>query len=169
MSEIGRYLYASLAHSITVDVVEIEEASGTLRTVTIRNDLSVTIEFPPALEYVTGDFEGGGLKYRAIYDRLEDIVDDLQDFLGKPIAEWRNFTESPYEPSVVEAPDPMKNLAFFEDQVRTGKVRLPRKGRYRLAGIHWRHIELYGEYRQDKLGEETELAIQEYPDEDEPV
>ena len=34
----------------------------------------------------------------------------------------------------------------------------------RLAAIHWRHIELYGEYRPDKLGEGTELSILERGD-----
>jgi len=118
------------------------------------------MEFQPTLEYVSGDFEGGGLKYVAAYDHLEAAVADLEDFLGKPVNEWKNFTANPYEPRVVEAPNPAGNQEFFEDRVRTRDIALPKRGRYDLAGIHWRHIELYGEYRPDKLGEETELAIQ---------
>jgi hypothetical protein len=161
LAEINRYLYASVAHSITVDVIELDEAPGTLRTITIRRDNSVTIEFPPATEYATSDFEGGGLKYRATYDAMEDAVSDLESFLGKPLEKWRNFTEHPYEPRVLQAPDPKGNIAFFENLVRTDSVPLPTGAQYRLTGIHWRHVKRYGMYRPDKLDEEQDLHLAE--------
>lgn len=159
LSEIARYLNVGLAHSVTIDVREIEAAPGVLRVVTIRRGNSVTIEYEPALEYVTGDFEGGGLKYVASYDTLEDAVRDLEEYLGTPVEGWRNFTRNPYEPTIVEQPDALKNQQFFEAQVRARSIALPRRARYDIAGIHWRHIERYGEYRPDKLLEEAELAL----------
>jgi hypothetical protein len=157
--EIFRYLHASLAHSITVDVMEVSEAPGNVRTITIHNDDRVTIEFQKSQEYVEGGDESGGLKYYAPYPELEEAIQDLEEYLGRPVEEWGNFTSQRYEPMVLEEPDPAANFRYFEDLVRRKLIKLPRLGKYELAGIHWRHIALYGEYRPDKLREEAEARL----------
>jgi hypothetical protein len=74
---------------------------------------------------------------------------------------WPTFTLHPYAPAMVEEPDPAKNIKYFESLVREERATLPLGGRFRLAGIYWRHIELFGEYRPDRLGEETDLLLKE--------
>jgi hypothetical protein len=160
--EIERYLYASMAHSITVDVQELPDAPGNLRTVTIHQDHHVTIEYQTCRQYAHPDWEnhldweGGLLKYIGQYDSLEDVIRDLENFLGKPWREWTNFTTMPYEPRILDDPDPTANLRYFEGLVRERNVKLPAYGRFRFADIYWRHIELFGEYRPDRLDEETD-------------
>jgi hypothetical protein len=159
--ELRRYLDVSLAHSVVVDVRELSEAPGYLRTITVHQDGRVTIEFPPAREYAQGDFEGGGLKYVGQYETLDELIEVLEEYLGSPVGKWRNFTAAPYEPHTLDEPDSAANIRYFEDLVRTRSVALPSRGHFTLTGIHWRHIELYGEYRADKLGEETELLLRQ--------
>ncbi len=153
---VARYPDVSLAHSVVVDVLEVAEAPGNLRTITIHDGLDVTIEFETCTAYLESDIEGGGLKYVGHYDTIDDAIADLEDYLGTPVQEWINFTENPYEPTISSEPDPAKNLRYFEDLVRQRRMILPKRGGFELAGIYWRHIELFGEYRKDKLKEEWE-------------
>jgi hypothetical protein len=159
--EITRYLDVSLVHSITIDVREVDEAPGWLRTVTIYDDYSVDIEFQKCSEYLSGEGEGGWLKYVGNYENLENCVSDLVEFLGMPMSSWLNFTLHVYAPAVVEELDSTKNIEYFESLVRDKRATLPLHGRFRLAGIYWRHIELFGEYRPDRLGEETDILLKE--------
>jgi hypothetical protein len=159
--EVRRYCDASLAHSITIDVREVAEAAGNLRTVTIHDDHSVTIEFQRCADYVQPDPEGGGLKYVGKYESLEAAVLDLEEYLEKAVVAWSNFTSTPYEPRVLDEPDPQANVAYFESLVRARAMRLPVRGAFEIAGIYWRHVALWGEYRRDRLGEETEISLRE--------
>jgi hypothetical protein len=158
-AEIRRLLDVSLSHSVVVDVREIVEAPGNLRTVTIHQGNDVTIEFERCTDYLYGTGEGGGLKYIGHYEAVDELVRDLEVYLGKPVSAWSNYTESPYEPKVLDETDPAANLKYFEDLVRNRKMDLPSRGNFELAGIYWRHIELFGEFRQDRLGEETEISL----------
>ena len=157
--EIERLLNVSLAHSVVVDVREIIEAPGHLRTVTIHRGNDVTIEFERCVDYVHGTGEGAGLKYVGHYDTLDELVRAIEAYLGKPVAEWSNYTATLYEPNLIGELDPTANLNHFEDLVRHRGIGLPPGGGFELAGIYWRHIDLYGEYRPDRLGEETEIAL----------
>lgn len=171
--EVRRYLDVSLVHSIVIDVQEVPEAPGTLRSIMIHEDQDVTIEYQTCAEYVTGDSEGGGLKYIGHYDAMDELVEDIEEYLGKPIEQWHNFTATPFEPEILSEPNPEQNLRYFEDLVRDRRLSLPRRGEFEVAGIHWRHIELFGEYRPDKLMEEMEHHLKKHgipldDDEDEP-
>jgi hypothetical protein len=167
--EIRRCLDVSVAHSVTIDVVEVSEAPGNLRAITIHSDNRVTIEFQRCAEYIVDDWEGGGLKYVGRYDSLESAVQDLQLYLDKPVREWRNYTRERYEPVITAEADSSANWAYFENLVREGKMLLPEHGRFEIAGVHWRHVRRYGTYRPDKLLEEQELTLREggfEPDDD---
>lgn len=139
-----------------VDVREVAGVAGYLRTVTIHRGNRVTIEFQLVTEYLSGDMEGGGLKYISAYDELPEAVRDLEDFLNAPISAWRNFTRQPLEVLPAEAESAPPENEYFENLVRANGVQLPRAGHYRIAGIYWRHIARYGQYREDKLLEEQE-------------
>jgi len=159
--ELKRYVEVSIAHSITVDVRAVPDAPGNVRTTTIHSDYRVTIEFQKCSEYVSGDFEGGGLKYVGQYETLDDAVRALEKYLASPVRQWRNYTRERFEPVLLAEPDSAANLAYFERIVRERRISLPGRGRFRLAGVHWRHVERYGEYRGDKLIEEQELTLRE--------
>jgi hypothetical protein len=160
--EIRRYLDVSLAHSISIDVRDVLEAPGNVRTVTIHRDARVTIEFQKSTEYSGGDYEGSGLKYVGKYDSVDDAVRGLEKYLARPMHEWRNYTRDRYDPVVKHESPPAENLAYFEGLVRERKMPLPEGGNFQLAGIYWRHIQRYGEYRQDKLIEEQDLTLTEH-------
>ncbi len=169
-TEIERLLNVSLVHSVEVDVREVNEAPGNLRTVTIYED-HVTIEFETCVDYVHGTGEGYGLKYTGQYETFDECIRSLEDYLGKRMSEWSNYTETPYEPKILDQPDPAANQRYFEGLVRDRKMRLPTGGDFHLAGIYWRHLELFGEYRPDRLEEEQEIALRKrgvLPEEEEP-
>lgn len=171
--ELRRYLDVSLAHSAVVDVREIPEAPGYLRTITVHNDYGVTIEFETCLQYVQGDWEGGILKYIGRYDTLEDVINDLEQYLGKPITAWQNYTRDPYEPKKLDEPDYESCKKYFEELVRSRRMDLPPRGDFRHAYAEWRHIEQYGEFRPDMIFEEQDLWLREQgidpDDDDEPL
>jgi hypothetical protein len=165
--EVRRYLDVSLAHSIVIDVREVGEAPGYLRSITIHRDYCVTIEFQKCSEYIEGDIEGSGLKFVGEYDTLENAIGDLEEFVGQTVEKWVNYTEERYLPVIVVESEPAKNLEYFEHLVRINAIPLPERGRFQIAGIYWRHVRRYGEYRPDKLLEEQELLLAELENESE--
>lgn len=167
-NEVRRYLDVSLGHAIVVDVQEVVDAPGNLRTITIHRGNGVTIEFQSCADYVQGNDEGGGLKYVGEYGTLDELILDLEAYLGKAVTDWSNYTLNPYEPKMVDDAEPAATLKHFEDLVRRRLTALPAHGGFELAGIYWRHIDLFGEYRPDLLGEETKIALRKrgVPEED---
>lgn len=161
LDELRRYLDVSLWHSVVVDVRELPEAPGFLRTVTVRQGYRVTIVYEKCSEYIDGTGEGW-IKYIGKYNALEVLVEDLAQYIGKPIAEWQNYTRDPYEPKVLDEPDHAANMNYFEDMVRSRRMALPPRGDFKHAYVEWRHIERYGEFRQDKLAEEQDLWLREH-------
>jgi hypothetical protein len=161
-AQIEQYLNVGRGHSVVIDARELEDVPGNMRKVTIHRGNRVTIEYDKARAYAEGDSEGGGLKYVAEYPEMDVLLADLEEYLGSMIEEWSNFTESPLVPTTLDDPDPVKSLRYFEDLVRRSAVPLPQRGTYELAGVYWRHIAKYGEYREDKLLEEQEEELRRY-------
>jgi hypothetical protein len=138
-----------------VDVRELATAPGVVRTTTIHRGNGVTIEFDRSRAYFEGDIEGWGPKYIATYASLDDLVSDLEDFLGEKIVAWKNYTAEPLVPSTLDEPGPSAQ-EHFEDLVRRAAVELPRMGSFHIANTYWRHVGQYGEFREDKVFEEQE-------------
>jgi hypothetical protein len=152
--ELERYLNVGRHHSVVVDVREFPEMAGIVRVVTVGQGNEVTIEYDLSRAYVEGDIEGSGPRYMASYQTLEMLIDDLSDFLGKSPQSWRNYTNEPFVPTLLDVPDASAAWKHLEQLVRTNAVPLPRKSTYEQASIYWRHIAKYGVYRPDKLLEE---------------
>ncbi|MDQ3031640.1 MAG: hypothetical protein M3Y87_04425 [Myxococcota bacterium] len=120
----------------------------------------MTIEYPSAAEYISGDFEGDGLRFIGKYGNRDDAIRDVEEFLGRDIRGWRNYDEQPHTPTaVIETPFSDDSVAYFERLVRQRSVTLPRSAEFSVGGIYWEHIALWGEFREDRLGEETELRL----------
>ena len=151
-SDIERYLLAARGHSIIVDARELAAVPGVVRTITIHRENRVTIEFDRSLTYFDGDGEGWGPKYLAAYADLEDLIADLEDFLGQKLEAWRNYTAEPFIPSTLVEPG-LSGQQYFEDLVRRDAVELPRKGGFEHTDIYWRRVAKRGESRRGE--EET--------------
>jgi hypothetical protein len=158
-SEIERYVDVSIAHSITIDVCDWKPAPGYVRTITVYRNNRVMIEFQKAHEYVTRDWEGAGLRYVGQYADLDSLVCDLQHFLARSLAEWKNYTAAPYTPKVLNEPDPEANNSYFENAVRRDTICLPGGGSFEVAGAYWRQIRDYGIFRPEKLAEDTDELL----------
>lgn len=158
--DIERYLYAG--RGVVVDVRPVEGAPGHVRTVTLHRALRVTIEYQRSREYVDNDSEGGGPKYTATYASLDELLRDLEHFLGTPMEAWQNFSSNPFVPPVLEDPDPGKSLGFFEELVRNARVPLPSGALFEPADLYFRHVAKYGRYRPDLLEEEEAESLRRF-------
>lgn len=148
--DVERYLSVAREHSVIVDVREIAPAPGIVRTITIHRGNEVTIEFDRSRGYAYGDCDEWGPRYVATYADLDDLISDLEDFLGEKISAWRNYTAEPLVPSTLEEPG-LSGQQYFEDLVRRGAIELPRRGNFQLTGVYWEQIAEHGEFREDKL------------------
>lgn len=158
-AEIERALEVGHAHSMVIDVREVAEAPGTLRKVTLYRACRVEVEFERCEDYVNDNGEGAGLKYIGTYPGFDSMVSDLEQYLGRKVDTWRDLSPHEFVPSTLVDPAPAATLAFFEAKVRNGEHDIPVRGRFELAGIHWRHVALFGKYRPDKLGDEVDVVI----------
>ncbi len=147
--DVERYLLAAREHSVVVDVREIAMAPGILRIITIHRGNRVTVEFDRSRGYVDGDSEEWGPRYVATYAGLDELISDLEDFLGEKISAWRNYTAEPLVPSTLEEPG-LSGQRYFEDLIRRGAVELPQKGGFRHANL-WQQVAEHGEFRADKV------------------
>lgn len=158
--ELVRYLDASIAHSIVVDVRELDSVPGILRMVTIHRDLSVSIEYMPSSVYLEGSPEGGVLKYMGTFESVDEAVNTLEVFLETPLDGWKNYTAEPYSPSIEP---PVENAtAILEELVRRKSIKLPAKGDFDYSSVYWRLIGKFGEYRPDKVLEEQGAWYREH-------
>lgn len=90
---------------------------------------SVSVEFDP----VSMVDEGEGWKWRSEPMQLEKIIELLEKFIGKDIAEWENVTKSGRLEYFTCDPDELANkeqYAAFE-AIRFGEMKLP-------TGFAWR-------------------------------
>lgn len=147
-----------LGNRVDVAVKEMHELPGFVWKVTcypggLRLDYSVSIEYELAKLYVERDPEGAHLRMVANYSSQEEMIADLEEFLGEPLQNWTNYTRSPLKPSVLEDPDPERSLAYLDNLVASGSVPLPRSGQYEIASMYFR--EKYGPKESDDDEEEA--------------
>lgn len=160
--EIEAYLDVCGGYFAVVDVREVAEAPGTVRTVTVWKEGAVRIEYLGARAYVSGSDEGGvGLTYKAAYRSLGDALDALCVYLGAEVEAWANYRQTPLVPRVLDDVNPEKTRLYFEGLVRDGRVALPAGARFVLTDVYWRHIAKFGRYRKDKLLEEQDEFLEE--------
>ena len=146
--ELQRYLNLSSGHSVVVHVQEIEEAPGNVRIITIHRGNEVTIEFQICRTYLEDPMEKGAV-FAAKYESMDELIADLEKYLGLKIAKWSNFTREPFIPQILDEPDPDKNDKWFHEVVRNKKLKLPSRRKYKPTSIYWQHIVKYGEFKPD--------------------
>lgn len=157
VDDLRQRLFVDLADMVVVDIQPVEGAPGSIRVVTVRRNLAVSIEYEPAKHYSHDEMEGPELKYTGSYPSIELLVADLEAFFERPISEWRDHARETYATTMLEQPDWEANRRYFEDLVRRHAIRLPEHGEFEIASIYYQHIDIWGEYRPDRLGEEMEI------------
>ncbi len=160
LDELERYL--TVGGGVTVEVRRCPGIPGVVRTTTLHRENSVTIEYEIASVYALGESEGFGPKYIGRYETFPELVERLEQYFDCPVAAWRNYSMSPFaEEEVEEGFDHATALRQLEDLVRARAVELPVGGGFRIADVHFRHIEKYGEFREDKICEEQDEYLEE--------
>lgn len=83
--------------SVTIDIRPIEGLPGLLRFTTIFTDLRVEIEFFKWESLLRPDpMEAGWPGYLGSYSNQDELIEDLEEYLGLPLSQWSSFTSRPY-------------------------------------------------------------------------
>ena len=127
LDELRAGLDLSPAHAVVVDCRSAPRHPGFVRTVTLYEDLRVSVEFD-----VHG-FDEGGVNCWAAYDSLDAVVSALQEYLMQPLAAWPRPSESlPYpsrSPSF--ANDVQAGSDALQSDLAAQRLDLPLKGAFR--------------------------------------
>ncbi len=117
--EIERHLNAGRARSVRVDVSNASEYPGFVRTITIYNGNCVTVEFN------AHGYEEGGAVFTATFGSLDEVIRALEQYLGRPVAEWVNFSRGGEYPEPAPYQDLDEGQKRLVDAIATNRVRLP--------------------------------------------
>lgn len=127
--DLERYLLTSRGKSVCVDVEELPEFPGHVRTVTVLQGPSVHIEFN-SLQY-----DEGGPCFVGDFSSLEALIESLEDYLRRPLSDWRPcWREEAREPEPGQSKEGGKRLV---EAISAGRVPLPRVGRFVLKEGYW--------------------------------
>jgi hypothetical protein len=147
-AEVERYV--ATAGGVVVDARSPPALPGLVRTVQIRKDMSVVVEFDSVRAYVEMQNESPvGPKMRGRYKTMDALVLEIEAYLGLPIAQWHNFTRLPYEPPSIDD-NWQPSIAQLEDLVRAHQLPLPKGARFIHQSIYWKQIEKYGSYSYEQ-------------------
>jgi hypothetical protein len=88
LEEIKRHLNVGVFKSVCVDISLVSQLPHYVRKVIIRRNNVVWIRF-----YNYG-YDEGGIGFEGIFEPLEKLIEALEDYLGKPLVDWHNFSAS---------------------------------------------------------------------------
>lgn len=92
----------------------------------------ISVDFDP-LEMVD---EGEGIRWGAISDNLDFIIENLELFVKKPVSEWTNYTRmglQPYYASKIVTHEHYQNsYKVFDEKYKNGKLLLPKGLQFKL-------------------------------------
>jgi hypothetical protein len=130
ITELDDILSLSRAHSYCVDVRPVPEAPGYVRTLTLYAGNRVNLEFD-----IWG-MDEGGLYYWASFDSLSEMIRCVEDYLTRPIAEWRCLgpVEYPAPPSQTERDNSHRK---FQQLLGAGGPTLPASGEFQTGSTYW--------------------------------
>ncbi|ARU57004.1 hypothetical protein OLMES_2960 [Oleiphilus messinensis] len=132
--EILNYLKVSRFKSVIVDQSLCEDYPGWVRTILIRPGFVVEIDYNP---YNLD--EGINPGYEAEFNSLDMLVSSLEEFLGRKIEDWVNFSKTgdyPNEPEkLMEILGKHNSLALLEKDMRDGVIELPKGALFTPVGL----------------------------------
>jgi hypothetical protein len=121
-------LYLELSPSLCLDIKVVEAFPGYVRSVYLRERNRVVVE------YEQYGFDEGGAYFYADYDNLTSAVSDLENYLARPITQWRSLSPPanyPLVPGLVDVSEGTRRLA---SAIANESVPLPNGAVYELRG-----------------------------------
>jgi len=128
--ELERALSVGSTHSCCVDIRNLPEAPGYVRTTTLHDGNRLNIEFD-----VWG-MDEGGLYFWAGFDMLEQMVCCVEDYLERPIADWQQLGPEDYPPRPAETGTPESHQQF-RTLLESGGPSLPDRGDFHTKDSYW--------------------------------
>jgi hypothetical protein len=129
--DVRRLLDVSYYHSVCVSIENSIEFPGYVRSAYVRPDNQVSIE------YEVYGMDEGGTYYWGQYSRLDEALDALVEFLGRPVDDWDELQLSAYYPERDSGADLKKGHAAMNEAVRGGKVPVPAGTQFVLKGCSY--------------------------------
>jgi hypothetical protein len=123
--DLARILSIGRWHSCAVDIRNLSEASGFVRTTTLHQGNRVCIAFD------TWGMDEGGLYFWATFPTQDAMVACIESFLSLPIAQWPSNTEYPERHPAV---DETGGTDRFIEILRSGRLPLPVCGAFEANG-----------------------------------
>ena len=117
--EIERHLNAGRARSVRVDVSNTPEYPGFVRTITIYDGNVVTVEFN------AHGYDEGGAVFKATFGSLDEAIGAVEHYLGRPLADWVNFSRGGEYPEPMPYQDLDEGQKRLVEAIATNRVRLP--------------------------------------------
>ncbi len=93
INEVNRYLNTGSTKSICVDRRLSNKYIGFVRDVIILENCRVNLEFN------TYGYDEGGLEVEFTYDNFNELINSLEVFIEKEIADWNNVNRTGYYPN----------------------------------------------------------------------
>lgn len=122
-----RELSVGSEHAVCIDVRNLSDAPGYVRTTTLHEGSQVAIEFD-----VWG-LDEGGLYFRADFATLEAAVKCVEDYIGRQLGEWGQ-SEYPARPAETGTAESHHQ---FRELLACGGPALPASGEFRAHSDYW--------------------------------
>jgi hypothetical protein len=133
--EILYYINVSYSITICVDCSLSEEYPGWVRSITIKSETQLIVEFD-----IYG-YEEGGLYINIKYHDLETLIGELENFLFIKLDNWKYFTRSGEYPQQKNQFDLNQSGKKLKQDLVNKKLRLPKGGiEYSIQSIYWKNI-----------------------------
>ncbi len=109
-------------NSVCVDISHVPELPSFVRHVAIYRNHVVWVSF-----YNYG-YDEAGIRRQGVFESLDELIEELEIYLQKPLAEWHNFTKSGNYPEPIEVNSP--KLSWSEIESIAASL-FPKKGNFK--------------------------------------
>lgn len=135
IAEIKKYICVGKSRSVCVDILNTDKFPGYVRTVTIYSDYRVNIV------YNVYDMNEGGPSFWGKFESLKETVDTLEEFLGKPISDWENFSKTGRYPESPSSIDLSVSHKKMKQAILNNDILTPQKGNFQIRqDCYWSNL-----------------------------
>ena len=161
IKELENYIELGNWASVCVDIKELPHYAGHARTIVFYRNNRVCVEFYP----LVFDVHGALIDYCGEFVSLEDAVNSIESFMGKPIEDWTNYNKTGDYPIYV---DKESSVNISEDSYKRlvkdagdRNIDLPQNGNFKLnRNIHFESRKQYEKFLEGLDELERELYKQ---------
>lgn len=135
IEEIVNYIKMGKAKSICIDRIILNEYSGFVRDLIIMDKMIVKVEFN-----VYG-YDVGGFSIKIYYSDFDLLINSIEDYTGKKVAEWMNVTKNNWYPDLKQKNDFDQSGLKFKRDLAEKKLNLPKGGiSYVIPEGYWKDL-----------------------------